>query len=62
MKKWPVQLTWFLLNHSTCVTTERGYCGYVCCEETPVSLSQNSSSFDVNNYFNLMTRTVILKS
>ena len=41
---------------------ERGYCGYVCCEETPLSLSPNSSSFDVKNYFNLMTRIVILTS
>ena len=41
---------------------ERGYCGDGCFEENPLPVSQNSSSFDVKNYFNLMTRTVILTS
>ena len=58
----PGQLTLFLLNHSTYVKTEIFYCGYVCCEEKPLPVSQNSSAFDVNNYFNWMTRTVISKS
>ena len=41
---------------------ERDYCGLEFFEENPLSVPQNSSSCDVNNSLNLMTRTIILKS
>ena len=49
-------MTSFLSIHNTWIKTEIGYCIWVCHQDKPLSVSQNTSRLCRNNWFKIMTK------